>query len=122
MAEPRAVVEAFFDRMASEDRRESVGELFADDAVITLPGARFDGPDAPREMLAFLAPRYQRVDKAFDRWVEADDVVISQGTLFGVNNDDVSFDGVRFVDIYRVVDGRIRRLDVYNDLAAEGVL
>jgi hypothetical protein len=29
---------------------------------------------------------------------------------------------VRYVDVYEVEDGLIRRLDVYNDLAVEGVV
>jgi hypothetical protein len=29
---------------------------------------------------------------------------------------------VRYVDVYEIEDGLIRRLDVYNDLAAEGVV
>lgn len=122
MARPRAVVEEFFDRMADETRRQTVGDLFADDAVITLPGARFEGQAAPGELLRFLAPRYRRADKTFERWIEADDAVVSQGTLHGVNNDGERFDGIRYVDVHRVEAGRIRRLDVYNDLAAEGVL
>jgi len=29
---------------------------------------------------------------------------------------------VRYVDVYEVCEGAIRRLDVYNDLAVEGVV
>ncbi len=119
---PRAVVETFFDRMADPDRRSSVGELFSDDAIITLPGVRFEGEHAAEEMLEWLAPRYEWVEKDFDRWLETGDHVVSQGTLYGVNNDGEAFDGVRYVDVYKVEDGQITRVDIYNDLAATGVL
>jgi ketosteroid isomerase-like protein len=115
------VVEEFFDRMADE-RRESVGELFADDAVVTLPGARFEGPDAPTEFLAFLDPRYERAAKEFDRWIESGNRVVSIGTLSGVDREGEPFEGVRYVDVYEVREGRITRLDVWNDLAVDGVV
>jgi len=51
---PRETVEEFFERMGDPDERETVGELFADDAVVTVPGARFEGPDAAASFLAFL--------------------------------------------------------------------
>lgn len=118
---PREVVEDFFARM-EDDRRDTVGELFAADAVITLPGARFEGPDAPTEFLAFLAPRYEWAAKEFDRWIQTDHEVVSLGRLYGVNNDGEEFSDVRYVDIYEVEDGLIGRLDIWNDLAVADVL
>lgn len=119
---PRAVVEEFFERMADDERRGTVGDCFADDAVITLPGERFAGSDAADAMLEWLEPRYERAEKAFDDWIEAGETVVSQGTLFGVDADGERFEGVRYVDVYRIDDGEIVRLDVYNDLAAEGIV
>lgn len=119
---PRAVVEAFFDRMADEDERSTVDDLFAADAVITLPGVRFEGEDAPQSMLEWFEPRYEWADKEFDEWIETGSHVVSRGTLYGVDADGDRFDDVRYVDVYRVEDGRIVRLDVYNDLVVEGVV
>lgn len=119
---PRALVEEFFERMADDEHRHTVGDCFADDAVITLPGERFEGPDAADAMLEWLAPRYERAAKEFGEWTEAGDVVVSQGTLFGVDGDGERFEGVRYVDVYRIDDGEIARLDIYNDLAAEGIV
>ena len=119
---PRETVEEFFGRMADAADRKTVGDLFADEAVVTVPGARFEGPDAAESFLAFLAPRYERAGKRFDRWLVDGDRVVSQGTLHGVDNDGEPFEGVRYVDVYRVTGGLIRRLDVYNDLAVEGVV
>lgn len=119
---PRAVVEDFFARMEDDDDRQTVGELFADDTTITLPGITFEGPDAAAEMLAWLEPRYEWAAKEFEHWIETDQYVISQGSLYGVDNDGESFEDIRYVDIYRVEDGLIQRVDIYNDLAAVGVV
>lgn len=121
--EPREVVEEFFDRMEDDEQRPTVGELFDDDAVITVPAERFEGPDAPEQMLDFFGPpRYEWAAKEFDRWITTGPHVISLGTLYGADADGESFDGIRYVDIYEVREGLIRRLDIYNDFAAEGVV
>ena len=121
-SEPRDIVEEFFDRMGDDERRDTVGELFADDAVIVLPGAQFEGPEAAEEFLAFLAPRYEWADKEFDRWITTEKHVVSIGTLYGVDNDGEEFSDVRYADIYDIEDGEIQRLDIYNDLAVDGVV
>lgn len=120
--EPRATVEEFFDRMADDDRRGTVDDLFSPEATITLPGAAFEGSDAPAEFLAFLEPRYGWAAKEFDRWIASGSHVVSLGTLYGVDTDGERFEDVRYVDVYEVRDGLIRRLDVFNDLAVAGVV
>lgn len=123
MNEPREVVEEFFDRMEDDTRRPTIGELFADDAVITVPGRRYEGQSAPDEMLEFFGPpRYEWAAKEYDRWITAGPHVVSLGTLYGVDSDGEDFDNVRYVDVYEVRDGLIRRLDIYNDLAVDGVV
>lgn len=123
MNEPREIVEEFFDRMEDDARRSTVGELFADDAVITVPGRRFEGPVAPDEMLEFFGPpRYEWAAKAFDRWITTGPHVVSLGTLYGVDSNGARFEEVRYVDVYEVRDGLIQRLDIYNDLTADGVV
>lgn len=118
---PKSTVEEFFARMEDE-RRGTVGELFADDAVITLPGATFEGPDAVAEFLAHLTPRYDWAAKEFDRWIETETEVVSIGTLYGVDNAGEEFSDVRYVDVYEVADGLVRRVDIWNDLAVDGVV
>ena len=122
-SEPREVVEEFFDRMEDDERRPTVGELFAENAVITVPGEYFEGPDAPEEMLEFVGPpRYEWAAKEFNRWITTGPHVVSLGTLYGVKGDGEEFAGVRYVDIYEVRGGLIHRLDIYNDLTVEDVL
>jgi ketosteroid isomerase-like protein len=119
---PRDVVETFFGRMADPADRATVGDLFSEEAIISVPGETFGPPDAVAAFLAYLEPRYETASKAFDSWTVAGDRVISQGTLYGIDNDGEPFEGVRYVDVYELADGRIERLDVYNDLAVEGVV
>ncbi|WP_424009381.1 nuclear transport factor 2 family protein [Haloferax denitrificans] len=121
MDSPRDIVEEFFDRM-EDDRRNTVGDLFAEDAVISLPGATFEGPTAAYDFLAHLEPRYEWAAKEFDRWLEAGDTVVSVGSLYGVDSDGADFSDVRYVDIYVVRRGLIERLDIWNDLAVDGVV
>jgi len=125
--DPRAVAEEFFERMAYDDRRETIGELFADDVMVTVPGDQFQGLDAPAEMLDFFGPpRYEWADKEFDRWIESTEgnggQVVSIGHLYGVDSDGEEFAAVRYVDVYEIRDGLIHRLDIWNDLAVEGVV
>ena len=121
--EPRAVVEDFFDRMEDDQRRETIPELFAPSVEITVPGERFAGPDAPEAMLEFFGPpRYEWAAKEFDRWISTGPYVVSLGTLYGMDSEGAEFDDVRYVDVYEVRDGLIERLDIYNDLAATGVV
>jgi ketosteroid isomerase-like protein len=120
--DPREVVEEFFDRMESDEDRDTIGELLADDIVISLPGATFEGENSAGEYLDFLAPRYEWVAKEYDRWIVEGNSVVSVGTLYGVDNDGEPFEDVRYDDVYEVEDGRIVRLDILNDLAVEGVV
>ena len=121
-APARKVVEEFFDRMADDGQRTTVSELFSETTVITLPATRFEGADAPEQMLRFFSGRYEWAAKEFDRWIVTDNQVISIGTLYGVDEDGDEFEDVRYVDIFTLDDGLITRLDIYNDLAAEGVV
>lgn len=108
--------------MSDEDERDTIGELFTADAIITVPGTCFKGDTAATAMIDWLEPRYEWADKEFEHWIEAGPHIVSQGTLYGVDDDGNRFENVRYVDVYRVEDGRIVRVDIYNDLAAEGVV
>jgi len=96
--------------------------LFADDAVITVPGATFSGPDVATQFIRFIEPRFEWVDKEFERWLEGEGHVVSIGTLYGVDSSGEPFEDVRYVDVYECSDGSITRLDIYNNLADEGVV
>jgi ketosteroid isomerase-like protein len=122
MPTPHEVVEECFERMADDERRGTIDELFHDDATIRFPGATSEGPDAPTRMLEWLAPRYRWTEKAFDEWIVDGHRVFIRGTLHGVDPDGERLEGVRYVDICEVVDGRISRMDAYSDLLVKGVV
>jgi len=118
---PRAIAEELFERMG-DDRRDTIGELLADDVRIVVPGGAFEGPDAATRLLDHLAPRYDWAAKEFNRWIETESSAVSIGTLYGVDNDGGEFEGVRYVDVFDVEDGRIVRWEFWNDLAVDGVV
>jgi hypothetical protein len=69
--------------------------------------------------------RYDWVKKKMDRFDVApgidETVVYSIGTLFGEWPDGTAFSGNRYVDRFIVKDGKIVKMDVWND-SAERVL
>ena len=73
-------------------------------------------------MIDHLSPRYEWAAKEFDRWIETESTAVGIGTLYGVDNDGEEFDGVRYVDVFDVEDGRVVHWEFWNDLAAEGIV
>lgn len=73
------------------------------------------------ELSAWAAGRYQSVRKHYERfeqvWQGDVTVVFCSGTLQGRWLDGTDFEGVRFVDRFELAAGRIRRQEVWNDLA-----
>lgn len=121
-ASPKEVQVEFLDRIEDPDRRESAIELFADDAVVTRPDSRHEGREEIEEYLAGGTDGYEWVEKDRERWIETDEYAVSIGTLYGLDADGEQFEDVRYVDITRVEDGEIVRLDIYNDSYPEGIL
>jgi len=122
MISPKAVLKEFFQRSDDEEKRLTAEELFADDAVITRPGERFEGPQAVAEFFACSAERFDWASKRVDQWIEADNWVVSIGRLYGADHDGNSFSDVRYVDVAHVTDGEIQELHIYNDLATDGIV
>ena len=75
----------------------------------------------PSETAAFNAHRYRVVKKKMERFDvvqgEGRTVVYSLGTLYGEWPDGTPFEGNRYVDRFEVEDGRIVRMEVWNDSA-----
>jgi len=73
------------------------------------------------ELAAWAAGRYQTVRKHYERfdqaWQGEVTAVFCSGTLQGRWLDGSAFEGVRFVDRFELIGGRIRRQEVWNDLA-----
>lgn len=118
------LVEAYL-RLMAERRLGEAARHLAPDARLIFPAGRvFQSLEA---LVADAAGRYRQVDKRRDRWdvCERPDgsvVVYSLGTLVGVNLHGVPFEGVRYIDRFELCDGTITLQEVWNDLAASGVL
>lgn len=116
---PEHLVIEFLRALEARDlpRAES---LLAPGAILTFPGdhARFTTLAA---MAAWAGTRYRSVRKtiaAFDAMASGPAVVLyCRGTLAGEWLDGTAFRDIRFVDRFEIVDGRIARQDVWNDLA-----
>lgn len=95
----------------------------ADGARITFTGHRVLA-DA-EAITVFNSTRYAWVKKAFSHfdWMERDGmtIVYSNGTLYGEWPDGRSFSNNRYLDRFEVRDGKITRMDVWND-SAEWIL
>ena len=102
---------------------EAAAQYMAEGVQITFTGGR--AMAHPRETSAFNAGRYAWVKKKMDRFDvapgENDTVVYSVGTLYGEWPDGTKFEGNRYVDRFVVRDGKIVKMDVWND-SAERIL
>jgi ketosteroid isomerase-like protein len=102
---------------------EKAATYVADNVVITFTGGRvFSHPSGHT---GFNAMRYRWVKKrmdTFDVAVGAEGTVVySVGTLYGEWPDGTPFEGNRYVDRFEVRNGKITKMDVWND-SAERIL
>ncbi|MEP7207555.1 MAG: nuclear transport factor 2 family protein [Casimicrobiaceae bacterium] len=121
-ADAKRIVEAFLEASMVPDPVRA-RTYMAQDVKITFTGGRpFDDPSGTA---AFNAARYRWVKKKFERTdvvVAAGDggdaiTVYNTGTLYGEWPDGEAFEGNRYVDRFVVRDGKIVRMDVWNDSA-----
>jgi phenylpyruvate tautomerase PptA (4-oxalocrotonate tautomerase family) len=113
-----ALVRRFLETMRARDL-PAAQQMLAPGFVMVFPGS------APmhrlEELVQWSRGRYQRAGKVYERfdesWGDEATVVYCSGTLEGVWLDGSTFEGIRFIDRFEVVDGLIRRQDVWNDLA-----
>tara|TARA_R110001599_G_C12028377_1_gene639800 strand:+ start:141 stop:713 length:573 start_codon:yes stop_codon:yes gene_type:complete len=117
-ADASQLVRRFLDCMEQRDL-DGARSLLAPDFAMRFPGS----PVMHRleELVERSRGNYRNVGKTYERfdesWTDEGTVVVCFGTLHGTWLDGTSFDGIRFIDRFEVVDDRIRRQDVWNDLA-----
>jgi len=116
------IVEAYLKASMIPDP-DAAAAYMAPGTLITFTGGRtFDHPRGPTSV---NAGRYRWVKKRMDRFdvcPSADETVVySIGTLYGEWPDGTPFEGNRYVDRFVVRDGRIVKMDVWND-SAERIL
>lgn len=102
---------------------DAAAAYVAPGTIITFTGGReFDHPRGPT---AFNAKRYRWVKKKMDRFDvcpgNGETIVYSVGTLYGEWKDGTAFEGNRYVDRFVVRNGKITKMDVWND-SAERIL
>jgi ketosteroid isomerase-like protein len=113
-----------------EDRQlDDASEYLADNVEIIFPGNR--NYASLQEMAAASKGRYawvrkNRTDYSVGERTASngatEQVVTSIGTLYGEKLDGTPFDGIRYIDVFTLRDGRIVRQEVWNDLAETGIV
>ncbi|WP_425046038.1 nuclear transport factor 2 family protein [Primorskyibacter sp. S87] len=118
-ADPVGIVQDYLAAMEAREI-ETARSFLSDEFVMTFPGT------APmhhlEELIEWSKPRYKFVTKTyagFDAMQGQDDaaIVYCRGTLQGRYLDDSPFEGIRFVDRFEIIDDKIARQDVWNDMA-----
>ncbi|KIN70474.1 Tautomerase enzyme family [Sulfitobacter noctilucae] len=119
LPDPVAVVRTYLSAMEQRDLGAAEAML-APDFAMQFPGA------APMtrlsELIAWSKPRYKSVAKTYEGFDAmqsegAAAVVYARGILHGVWLDGTTFDGIRFIDRFEIIDGKITHQDVWNDMA-----
>ncbi len=113
-----ALVRAFLEAMQARDLA-AAREFLAPGFSMQFPGTA--PMHALEQLVEWARGRYQQVAKTYERfeesWGDGVTTVYCSGTLHGIWPDGRPFEGVRFIDRFEVEAGRIRRQDVWNDLA-----
>ncbi len=113
-----ALVRGYLETMEARDL-EGAKRLLAPGFVMNFPGLQ--GMTELEQLIERSKGRYRTVSKRYERfdecWLDDATVVYCFGTLQGVWLDGTRFEGIRFIDRFEVVDGLLRRQDVWNDLA-----
>lgn len=117
-----AIVEAYLTASMIPDP-DAAAAYMAPGTVITFTGGReFDHPRGPT---GFNAKRYRWVKKKMDQFDvcpgDGETIVYSVGTLYGEWKDGTPFEGNRYIDRFVVRNGKITKMDVWND-SAERIL
>ncbi|MBN9672305.1 nuclear transport factor 2 family protein [Roseibium aggregatum] len=122
LTEEARIVRDYLDASMKPDP-DLAATFVAENVEITFTGGRkFNHPSGPT---GFNAARYKWVKKRMDRFDVATGaggtVVYSVGTLYGEWPDGTPFEGNRYIDRFEVENGKIVKMDVWND-SAERIL
>lgn len=117
--DPEQIVRDFLEAMADRALARAQ-EMLAPGFTMTFPGTQ--PMHALQELIDWAAPRYRFVTKTyegFDAMQGAGNaaLVYCRGTLSGEWPDGTPFEGIRFIDRFEIVDDRIIRQEVWNDIA-----
>lgn len=114
-------VEIVLSFLRSLEARDLVGvsALLNPGFKMVFPGA--EPMDTLDQLIAWAKGRYRFVKKTIEATeafpAKEGSVVYIRGTLHGEWPDGAAFSGIRFVDRFEVVGGKITKQDVWNDIA-----
>jgi uncharacterized protein (DUF4415 family) len=115
---PAKLVVQFLSAMEERDLATARSYLAADFSMIFPGGVVFTKLE---QLIEWAKPRYQSIQKTYEKFDEAFDkdgaVVYCFGSLSGQWLDGSSFEGIRFVDRFRIVDEKLTSQRVWNDMA-----
>lgn len=119
LPDPCDIVLRFLDHLGARDL-DKARALISDDFEMLFPGA-----PSMRDLEALVTwskPRYKSIEKQIMR-TEAmhspgdETIVYCHGTLAGVWPDGSHFSDIRFIDRFELINGKITKQEVWNDLA-----
>ena len=112
------IVKAYLDASMIPDP-ETASTYVADGVEIIFTGGRKFVE--PADVAAFNGKRYGWVKKKMERTdvVETSSmtIVYNSGTLYGTWPDGTEFEGNRYIDRFEVKEGKITKMEVWNDSA-----
>jgi phenylpyruvate tautomerase PptA (4-oxalocrotonate tautomerase family)/ketosteroid isomerase-like protein len=101
--DPELIIKDYLSAMETRDL-EKANTLLAQGFTMSFPGT---GPMTTLDaLIQWSKPRYKFVTKTYCR-----------GTLQGEYHDGSCFEAIRFIDRFEVIDGKITKQDVWNDMA-----
>ncbi len=119
LPDPAKLVRNYLTAMEARDL-EQAENMLSDGFIMQFPGA--EPMSKLQDLIDWAKPRYNRVTKTyegFDAMQSQGDaaIVYCRGTLSGEWPDGTAFEGIRFIDRFEVVSGKITKQDVWNDIA-----
>lgn len=113
------VVTSFLNALAVRDLDLAATLLSANFAMVFPNNVQIN---TLQELVEWSRPRYRSIQKTIhhldESWRGDGAVVYASGHLSGVFHNGDTFEGIRFIDRFEVVDGKIERQGVWNDLEA----
>ena len=106
---PIDLVRQFLNAMEARDIVKAK-EMLAHDFKMTFPGAVVF--HELKQLIDWSRSRYKSMGKTFEKFDdmsnEEETVIYCFGTLSGQGNDGRLFEGIRFVDRFQIVDGKLK--------------
>ena len=118
MATASDIVRAYLEAMEARDMEAAKSFLAPGFKMVFPGGVHLETLEA---LIAWAKDRYARVGKTFDGFDEltrdGQAIVYCHGALHGEWLDGTEFSGIRFIDRFTIVDGKLVDHQVWNDLA-----